>query len=78
VERQTRKSAAAMLLSGRVGERFDGVITGVSKGNTWVRIFRPPAEGMLRGARGQRVGQKVRARLVDTNIERGFIDFETG
>jgi exoribonuclease-2 len=76
VERQTRKSAAAMLLGGRVGDRFDGVITGVAKGNTWVRIFQPPAEGMLRGARGQRVGQKVRVRLVDTNVERGFIDFE--
>ncbi|MEO7774699.1 MAG: RNB domain-containing ribonuclease [Steroidobacteraceae bacterium] len=78
VERQIRKSAAAMLLSGRVGERFDAVVTGVSKGNTWVRIFRPPAEGMLRGARGQRVGKKMRVRLVDTNVERGFIDFEPG
>jgi exoribonuclease-2 len=76
VERQIRKSAAAMLLGGRIGETFDGVVTGVSKGNTWVRVFRPPAEGMLRGAQGLRVGRKVRVRLVDTNVERGFIDFE--
>ncbi len=76
VERQIRKSAAAMLLSGRVGEAFDGVVTGVSKGNTWVRVFRPPVEGMLRGARDQRVGRKVRVRLVGTDVERGFIDFE--
>lgn len=76
VERQVRKSAAAMLLDARIGETFDGVITGVSRGNTWVRIFRPPAEGMLRGATGLRVGRKVRVRLVETNVERGFIDFE--
>ena len=76
VERQIRKSAAAMLLGGRLGETFDGVITGVSRGNTWVRIFRPPAEGMLRRARDPRVGQKMRVRLADTDVERGFIDFE--
>ena len=76
VERQIRKSAAALLLGGRLGETFDGVITGVSHGNTWVRIFRPPAEGLLRGARDARVGRKVRVRLVDTNVDRGFIDFE--
>jgi exoribonuclease-2 len=76
VERQIRKSAAAMLLSGRLGELFDGVITGVSRGNTWVRVFRPPAEGLLRDARDARVGRKVRVRLVDTNVDRGFIDFE--
>ena len=48
---------AALLLGGKVGDVFDGVITGVSKGNTWVRVFRPPAEGLLRGAREARVGQ---------------------
>ena len=76
VERQIRKSAAALLLGGRLGETFDGVITGVSKGNTWVRVFRPPVEGLLRGVRDARVGRKVRVRLVDTNVDRGFIDFE--
>lgn len=76
VERQLRKSEAAMLLEGRIGDLFDGVVTGVSKGNTWVRVFNPPAEGKLQPRRGVRVGDKVRAKLVSTNVERGFIDFD--
>jgi exoribonuclease II len=76
VERQMRKSEAALLLRRRVGDAFDGVVTGVAKGNTWVRIFSPPAEGMLRSRVALRVGQKVRVRLDATDVERGFIDFE--
>lgn len=78
VERQLRKSEAAMLLESRIGRMFDGVVTGASKGNIWVRIFTPPAEGKLIVARGTavKVGDKVRAKLVSTNVERGFIDFE--
>jgi exoribonuclease-2 len=76
VERQMRKSEAAMLLQARVGELFDGVVTGQSKGDTWVRVFAPPAEGKLLPSRAVAVGDKVRARLVATNVERGFIDFE--
>ncbi len=78
VERQLRKSEAAMLLESRVGDVFDGVVTGESKGNTWVRVFDPPAEGKLLVARGRqvKVGDKVRAKLLSTNVERGFIDFE--
>ncbi|MDO5290923.1 MAG: RNB domain-containing ribonuclease [Pseudomonadota bacterium] len=79
VERQMRKSEAAMLLESRLGQVFDGVVTGVAKGNTWVRIFEPPAEGKLllpRGSAAVQVGDKVRAKLVATSVERGFIDFE--
>ena len=76
VERQLRKSEAAMLLEGRSGEVFDGVVTGQAKGNTWVRIFEPPAEGKLLPSRDLRVGDKVRAKLVNTHVARGFIDFE--
>ena len=71
-----RKSEAAMLLESRIGEEFDGVVTGASKGNTWVRVFNPPAEGKLLPSRPLKVGDKVRARLLATNVERGFIDFE--
>lgn len=76
VERQMRKSEAAMLLEDRIGEQFDGVITGGSRGNVWVRIFDPPAEGKLLPSRDVKVGDKVRAKLLSTNVERGFIDFE--
>ncbi len=76
VERLVRKAAAAMLLETRIGERFDGVVTGASEKGTWVRIFRPPVEGrVVRGYEGLEVGDKARVKLVSTNVERGFIDF---
>ena len=77
VERQLRKSEAAMLLERRIGDVFDGVVTGVSKGNNWVRVFSPPAEGKLIVGRDRavKVGDKVRVKLLSTNVERGFIDF---
>lgn len=76
VERQMRKSEAALLLHDRVGQHFDGLITGTGDKGTWVRIFTPPAEGRLKGALPTvKVGQKVRVRLVSTSVERGFVDF---
>lgn len=76
VERQLRKSEAAMLLQARIGDIFDGVVTGQSRGNTWLRIVEPPADGLLQPSRELHVGDKVRARLVGTNVERGYIDFQ--
>ena len=77
VERQVHKSAAALLLQRRVGERFEGVITGASEKGTWVRIVRPPVEGrVVRGFQGLDVGDRVTVALVGTNVARGFIDFE--
>jgi VacB/RNase II family 3'-5' exoribonuclease len=76
VERQVRKSAAALLLEPRIGERFEGMVTAVSEKGTWVRIFRPPAEGkVVDGFEGLDVGEKVMVELVETDVERGFIDF---
>jgi len=76
VERLVRKAAAAMLLETRIGESFDGVVTGASEKGTWVRIFRPPVEGkVVRGSEGLEVGDKARVKLVSTDVERGFIDF---
>lgn len=76
VERRVAKSAAALLLAGRLGEVFDGIVTGASPDGTWVRIFRPPVEGKLtRGFEGADIGQRMRVRLVHTDVERGFIDF---
>jgi exoribonuclease-2 len=77
VERQMRKSAAALLLSSRIGDHFEGIVTGASAKGTWVRIFDPPAEGRLvRGAPGVDVGDRLRVKLVHTDVELGFIDFE--
>src|ERR1051325_3671894 len=76
VERQVRKSAAACVLEKRVGERFDGLVTGASAKGTWVRIFHPPVEGKLvHGEKGLDIGDRVHVKLVDVNVERGFIDF---
>ena len=76
VERQVRKSAAALLLGGRVGQRFDAIVTGASEKGTWVRIRRPAVEGrVIRGESGLDVGDRTRVELVGTDVERGFIDF---
>lgn len=76
VERQVRKSAAALLLEGRIGDRFDAVVTGASEKGTWVRVFDPPVEGKLvHGFEGLSVGKKLRVKLISTDVERGFIDF---
>jgi VacB/RNase II family 3'-5' exoribonuclease len=76
VERQLRKSAAALLLESRIGQRFDAIVTGASDRGTWVRLLEPPVEGkMVAGASGLDVGDCVRVELVSTNVERGYIDF---
>lgn len=77
VERLVAKSAAAMLLATHIGEIFDAICTGAADKGTWVRIFTPPAEGKLvKGALGVEVGQTLKVKLVHTDFEKGFIDFE--
>ncbi len=76
VERRVLKSAAALLLASRVGERFDAIVTGAAEKGTWVRILAPPVEGkVVRGFERLDVGDRVRVELVRTDVERGFIDF---
>lgn len=76
VERQVQKSAAATLLEGRIGDRFDAIVTGASPKGTWVRISHPAVEGrVIHGAAGMDVGDRVRVKLVGTDIGKGFIDF---
>ena len=77
VERLMRKVVAANLLSRRIGEIFDGVITGASPKGTYARLLNFPAEGkVVRGAQGIDVGDKVRVRLTSVDVPHGFIDFE--
>ena len=76
VERQVEKSAAAQLLTSRLHERFDGIITGASEKGTFVRINHPVTEGkVMRGAQGLDVGDRVQVELTHVDIEQGFIDF---
>jgi len=76
VERQVRKSAAALLLAPRLGQRFDAVVTGASPKGTWVRIRHPAVEGrVVRGEHGLDVGDALRVELMRTDVERGFVDF---
>jgi len=72
-----QKSAAAQLLQSQVGRDFDGIITGASDKGVFVRVLNPTAEGkVVKGGHGLTVGQRVRVRLLDVSVAKGFIDFE--
>jgi exoribonuclease-2 len=76
VERTMRKVAAADLLSRRIGEEFDAIVTGVTPKGTFVRLVAPPAEGrVVSGEAGLDVGDTTRVRLLATEPAKGFIDF---
>ena len=76
VERQARKSAAAMVVESRVGQEFESIVTGASNKGTFVRVSAPPIEGkLMKGEHGLDVGDRVRVRLVSVDVDRGFIDF---
>ncbi len=77
VERIMRKAAAAVLLAPRIGQTFDAIVTGSSDKGVYVRLLAPPAEGrVIAHQRGLDVGDKVRVRLLSTDFEKGFVDFE--
>ncbi len=77
VERFMRKAAAAVLLMNRIGESFEAFVTGASDKGTYVRLLTLPAEGrVVSGERGLFVGDKIQVRLIKTDPENGFIDFE--
>src|SRR5205807_128905 len=42
VERQVRKSAAALVVASRVGEELDALVTGASSKGTFVRVISSP------------------------------------
>lgn len=77
VERQVEKSAAALLLESRIGEKFDSIVTGASRKGTWVRLLSIPIEGkVVHGYKGLDVGDRVRVQLISVDVEKGFIDFK--
>jgi exoribonuclease-2 len=76
VERLVKKAIGAMLLKHRVGETFDGVVTGAGPKGTYARISDVHVEGkIVSGEKGLQVGDRVRVKLVDVRVEKGFIDF---
>jgi len=76
VERGMSKRLAAVAMSTRIGEIFDAIVTGVTSHGTFVRVMRPHIEGLLtQGTKGLDVGDRLRAKLTRTDVQRGYIDF---
>jgi RecJ-like exonuclease len=84
IERQRRKRHAADALRKRLGERFEGVVSGVSEHGVWVRLDErlpdgTPIEGKVVAgykALTDASGKRVTVTLVGVNTALGFIDFE--
>src|SRR5580765_1292144 len=76
VEREMTKRTSAMAMSNRIGEVFDAIVTGANTKGTFVRVLKPHVEGMLvQGAQGLDVGDNLKAKLVRTDVQKGYIDF---
>ena len=76
VEREMEKRIAAVVLHPRIGQSFPAIVTGVNHYGTFVRTLDPHVEGMVvSGGKGLDVGDKVTAKLVSTDPQRGFIEF---
>ena len=76
VEREMSKRIAAVAMSSRIGQAFDAIVTGVNAHGTFVRVLQPHVEGMLAlGQTGVDVGDKLRVKLLRTDVQRGYIDF---
>lgn len=76
VERKVGKMIAALALARCIGQIYDAIVTGVTPRGTFVRVLTPHVEGMLvHGAQGVDVGDKLKVKLISTDVERGYIDF---
>jgi len=76
VEREMSKRLAAIAMQHRIGEVFDAIVTGVTDHGTFVRVLQPHIDGMLaQGQQGLDVGDKLRAKLIRTDVQKGYIDF---
>jgi VacB/RNase II family 3'-5' exoribonuclease len=76
VEREMTKRLAAVAMQNRIGATFDAVVTGVTSHATFVRALQARVEGLLaQGQQGLDVGDKLRVKLIRTDVQHGFIDF---
>jgi VacB/RNase II family 3'-5' exoribonuclease len=76
VEREMTKRLAAVSMQRRIGAEFDAIVTGVTPHGTFVRALQAHVEGLLaRGDEGVDVGDKLRVKLIRTDVQHGFIDF---
>ncbi len=76
VEREMSKRIAAVAMSGKIGQVFDAMVTGVTPAGTFVRSAHPRVDGMLvQGKQGLDVGDNVKVKLVKADVQRGYIDF---
>ena len=76
VEREMSKRIAAVAMQSHVGEVFDAIVTGVTDHGTFVRVLQPHIEGLLaQGQHGLDVGDRLRAKLIRTDPQKGYIDF---
>jgi len=76
VEREMSKRLAAIAMQHRIGEVFDAIVTGATDHGTFVRALQPHIEGLLaHGQQGLDVGDKLRVKLIRTDVQRGYIDF---
>ena len=76
VERDMSKRLAAIAVQKRIGEVFDAIVTGVTPGGTFVRAAQPHIDGMLvQGEQGLDIGDRLRAKLVSADAQKGYIDF---
>jgi len=70
------KRLAAIAMQHRIGEVFDAIVTGATEHGTFVRVSQPRLEGLLaQGAQGLDVGDKLRVKLIRTDVQKGYIDF---
>ncbi len=76
VERDMAKRLAAVAMQNRTGAVFDAVVTGVTSNGTFVRALQPHVEGLLaQGDKGLDVGDRLRVKLIRTDVQHGYIDF---
>jgi len=76
VERDMQKRIAAVALQPHIGQSYQAIVTGATEHGTFVRIVDPHVEGMLvRGGKGLDVGDRLTVKLVNTDPQRGYIDF---